>query len=141
MARIYVDGKYLGYCVDFGSLGEKESDDCGLWSSDGISTTNQALKFAKAKVFDSPDDSESLPFWTGNIEVKFDEIFESGETKTHRPRQNKWDGGDVGFVMGQTDPKKKGVMSTQGNIVETEQLDRVRKLYTEGQVLASIKLH
>ena len=43
--------------------------------------------------------------------------------------------------MGQIDPKKKGVMSTQGNIVETEQSDRVRKVYTEGPELATIKLH
>ena len=41
------------------------------------------------------------------------------ETQTRQPSQNAWDGGDVGYVWGQCDPKKKGVMSTQGNITKT----------------------
>jgi hypothetical protein len=142
-AKIYVDGKWLGYYVIVGSPSEeKQTSDWGLGSCDRVNTTKQALKFANAEVFNSADDTGNLPFWTGNIEVKFLEIFDTGETtvarKTH---QNTWDGGDVGFVMGYTEPKKKGVMSTQGSMVETKKRERVRKVYTQGRILETIKLH
>jgi hypothetical protein len=86
-AKIYVDGKWLGHYVMVGSSKRKTSYDTGLWSCDGLNTTKQALKFAKAKVFNSADETENLPFWTGNIKVKFIEIFDTGETR--EIRQNK----------------------------------------------------
>jgi hypothetical protein len=142
-AKIYVDGKSLGYDLDVGSPKKKKSYDNGLWSYDGVSSTHQALKFAKAEVFNSSaDDTENVPFWTGNIEVQFVEIFDTGETHARRLSENTWDGGDVGFVMGQTDPKKKGVMSTQGKtIVKSKPKKKARKTYAEGRVLETIKLH
>jgi hypothetical protein len=140
-ARIYVDGKDLGYWAIVGSPEEKRSKDNGLWSFDGVSSTEQALKFAQAKVFNSADDTKNLPFWTGTIYIIFHEIFDTGETETISTFQNTWDGGDVGFVMGQTDAKKKGVMSKQGNFEETVQYNRVQKIYLPGRYLATIKLH
>jgi hypothetical protein len=140
-ARIYVDGKSLGYHTDVGFPKEKHTCDRGLWSFDGANCTHQALKFAKAKVFNSANDSENLPCWTGNIKVKFREIIATGETKARKTSTNTWDGGDVGYVRGQTDPKKKGVMSTQGTTVMTKPEKKVRKVCTEGRVLETIKLH
>jgi hypothetical protein len=141
-ARIYVDGMYLGYRTTVGSPEEEKSYYFGLWSSDGISSAHQALKFVRAKIFNSADDTETLPFWTGTIEVIFHELFDTGEqTQTISTCQNTWDGGDVGFVMGHTDPKNKGVMSTQGNFEETVKANAVKKICTEGPVLAIIKLH
>ena len=112
-ARIYVDGKDLGYYMSVELSKEKQSFDKGLYSFDGFITAQQALKFAKAKVFHSADDTEELPFWTGNSEVKLYEILDTGENNTRQPFQHKWEGGDVGYVGGQYDPKKKGVMSTE----------------------------
>jgi hypothetical protein len=143
-AEIYVDGKHLGYAIEIGSpLLEKETTDKGLWSFDGISSTDQALKFAKAKVFDSADETENTPFWTGNIEVKFYELFDTGEIVTRQPFQNTWDGGDVGPVMGlQTDSNMKGVMSTEGKtVINGKEEKRKRKYRRIGRKLASIKLH
>ena len=114
-----------------------------MWSFDGIRSLDQALQFAKAKGFDdSADDTKTLPFWhwTGNIEVKFYEIIEIGETETRRqPFQNTWDGGDVGFMMGPAE-LEKGVMSTQGNITKTGP-NNTAAIFLEGRELASIKLH
>ena len=61
------------------------------------------------------------------------------ETQTRQPSQNAWDGGDVGYVWGQCDPKKKGVMSTQGNISKTAPYRAAAILRTDGRELATIK--
>jgi hypothetical protein len=141
MAAIYVDGTYLGYWTTVGDPEEKDSEDYGLWSFDGISSTSQALKFAKPKVFNSADDTENLPYWTGTIDVEFIQLFYTREIETRPTFQNSWDGGDFGFVMGQTDAEKKGVMSKQGNFEKTMKDNGVREKYTEGRVLATIKHH
>ena len=74
--------------------------------------------------------------------MKFNELLDTGETKTLQPRQNTWDGGDVGFVMDQSD-LEKGVMSTQGNITNTimKGIRLQQIVYAEGRELAGIKLH
>jgi hypothetical protein len=92
--------------------------------------------FAKARVFDAADDTENLQVWTGNIEVKFREMVATGETDTRRNFKSSWDGGDDGFA----DPNKKGVISKQGKTVEPVEYNIVRKKYTKGRRLATIKL-
>ena len=62
VARIYVDGKYLGYNWKMGSQNKKKSSENGLCSFDGVSSTYRALKFAKAKVLDSTDNTKNLLF-------------------------------------------------------------------------------
>jgi hypothetical protein len=106
--------------------------------------------FAKAKVVnhstnDEPQDAPA-PFWTGNVQVQIVEEFDTGKTHTssRQASQNKWDGGEdnVGFVIGQTDPKKKGIMTTKGNFVtESTRQQVVQKTYREGKELETIQLN
>ena len=63
------------------------------------------------------------------------------ETQIRQPFQNTWDGGDVGYVWGQYGPKKKGVMSTQGNITKTAPYRAAAILRTGGsQQLSSFTI-
>lgn len=51
--------------------------------------------------------------------VKFFELFDAGRTHTVPAHADTWQGGDVSFVMGQADPRKKeGVMTTEGNLAK-----------------------
>jgi hypothetical protein len=144
-AKILVDGKWLGYNTYIKNrANEKEKKVMGLWSTDGIASTHTALMFAKAKVFNhsTNDEPQDKPFWTGNVQVQIFEITDTGKTQTRKASQNKWDGGDVGFVIGQTDPKKKGIMTTKGNFVtESTRQQVVQKTYREGKVLETIQLN
>jgi hypothetical protein len=141
-AKIFVDGKYLGYKKNMTNKtsGLGQGSNCGLWCFDGVSTTHQALLFAKAKVFNSSDAAQETPFWTGTVEVKFVEIFDTGATHVNGPWQNKWKGGDVGVVVGQTGPKMKGVMTKEGNIAVSKKDDGSRTTYREGRILDTITL-
>jgi hypothetical protein len=67
-------------------------------------------------VFNSKDSNDQkAPFWTGKAEVLFYRAILAGRFYNPLKHENKWDGGDVGFVMGQADPKMKGVMTKVGN--------------------------
>jgi hypothetical protein len=138
-ARIFIDDKFIGYNKNITKPGE-ETVDCGLWSFDGVSGTDKALLFAKAKVFNSSNAAQEAPFWTGNVKVEFSELLDTGRTHVVRPSQNKWKGGDVGVVEGQAGPKMKGVMTKEGNIA-TSQKDRgLRRTYIKGRILETITL-
>jgi hypothetical protein len=78
--RLAVDGKDLGYIETVGSPEEKTSDIHGLWSYDAdISRSSEkALIFAKAKVFNWSNSDQEAPFWTGKVEVKFWNFMETG---------------------------------------------------------------
>jgi hypothetical protein len=140
-AKISVDGKCIGYRKTLKKSGKKSSI-CGLRSFDGVSSTHKALLFAKAKVFNSSDAAEEAPsFWTGNVTVKFQEMFDTGNTHIAAPGINQWKGGDVGVVLGQTGPKMKGVMTKEGNIaVRSKKDDGHRTTYRKGRVLETITL-
>jgi hypothetical protein len=144
-AKILVDGKWLGYNTYIKNrANEKEKKVMGLWSTDGIASTHTALMFAKAKVFNhsTNDEPQDKPFWTGNVQVQIFEITDTGKTQTRKASQNKWDGGDVGFVIGQTDPKKKGIMTTKGNFVsESTKYTGVHRKYKKGRLLETIQLN
>jgi hypothetical protein len=141
--RIDVDGKSLGYKFGISTrVKDKEKGLRGLYST--------ALMFAKAKVVnhstnDEPQDAPA-PFWTGNEQVQIVEEFDTGKTHTssRKASQNKWDGGEdnVGFVIGQTDPKKKGIMTTKGNFVsESTKYTGVHRKYKKGRLLETIQLN
>jgi hypothetical protein len=138
-ARIFIDDKFIGYNKNITKPGE-ETVDCGLWSFDGVSGTDKALLFAKAKVFNSSNAAQEAPFWTGNVKVEFSEIFDTGTTHTMGPTQNKWKGGDVGVVVGQAGPKMKGVMTREGNIAVSQKDHGLRKIYIKGRILETITL-
>jgi hypothetical protein len=140
---ISVDGRDMDYFTDLRTVERTRSRNCGLYSYDGFSSTDKSLKFAKAKIFHSADDDakENKPFWTGNVTVKFFELLDSGRTFTMPIYHNTWTGGDVGFVKGQADPKKKGFMTTQGNLAESAQDNGARRLCTPGRLLETVKLN
>ena len=142
--KISVDGKGLGYITNIGTPATTSSHNCGLYSFDGISSTVKALMFAKAKIFNSGNDDdtkEKKPFWTGNVTVEIFELFETGTTYTAPTHNNTWKGGDVGFVIGQADPKKKGVMTAEGNLANSVKDNGVRAHYTRGRLLETINLN
>jgi hypothetical protein len=147
--KIFVDGKFLGYNASMKrnkkgkqntSKGFGRGSNCGLYSFDGVSSTHQALLFAKAKVFNSSDAAQENPLWTGTVTVEFREIFDTGATRVKGPSQNEWKGGDVGVGVGQTGPKMKGVVTKEGNIAVSKKRDGRRTIYRKGRILDTITL-
>jgi hypothetical protein len=138
-AKIFVDGKCLGYSKNFKTRQEK-SLTCGLWYFDGVRSTQKALLFAKAKVFNSSDTALEAHFWIGNVTVEFKEIFDTGDTHVASPRQNVWKGGDVGIVVDQTGPKTKGVMTKEGTIAVSKKAGGRQTTYRKGRILDTITL-
>ena len=75
------------------------------------------------------------------MEVTLWETIFKGYTEL-KDHSSKWDGGDVSYVMGISDPdKKKGVKSDKGESFEVRKSKRRRKTYNNGGLLATITLH
>jgi hypothetical protein len=141
LACVRVDGKSLGYMVEFGP-GVRHTYDAGLVSYDGINVTTRSLKFAKAKLFNSENKDQNASFWTGKVEVDFHRRISTGRFNAPAIIENKWDGGDVGFVMGQADPKMKGVMTKQGSHATSEQYSvRAQEEFCDGGILQTITMN
>jgi hypothetical protein len=110
-------------------------------SSDEVNHAVQSLKFAKAKVFHSTDNDQNAPFWTGKIEVIFRGIIPAGRSHDSTKFDDSWDGGDVGFVIGQADPKMKGVMTKKGNHQESRKVDGMMDEVRNGGLLETITMN
>jgi hypothetical protein len=138
-----VDGKGLGYIASIGSLIEKkDSQVCGLWSYDGIGkSTERAMIFTKAQVFNWSNSDKEAPFWTGKVEAQFWDCIETGETYIESACTNEWEKGDIGVVIGQSDPAMKGVMTQQGNLEKSREDSGKRTVTTRGSCLEAITLH
>lgn len=135
---ISVDAKELGY--HFLASKTIPPKDKGIWEyKDGKSYVH-ALKFAKANVRQATGNDTTAPFWTGMIEVSFYEASFKGY-KEQKDHTNKWNGGDVAYVMNISDPdKKKGVKSDKGEHFEVKKSKRRRKQYAKGGLLSTITL-
>jgi hypothetical protein len=147
--RIKIDGKDVGYDVNLSkNQASAPSYFCGLRSVDkNGGTIHQALKFAKAPVVQKTEDKKVPPeFWTGSVEVEFYEAVYEGLVAAgpSRPSQNAWSGGDVGYMIGKSNPdKKKGVMSAAGDAVDYRPAKRARHSarYKKGGHLKTISLN
>lgn len=138
-ADFSVDGSSLGYNA---TISKKDPpQDKGLWEYKDGKSYHRALKFAKAQVRQPTGNEANAPnFWTGKVEVTFSEAFFKGY-KEQGDHSSTWNGGDVSFVMGISDPdKKKGVKSDKGERFEVHKSKRRRKTYTKGGVLQTITL-
>lgn len=132
-----VDGNDLGYNS---TISKKDKpQDKGLWEYKDGKSYQHALKFAKTPVREATNEAQA-PFWTGKVEVTFYEAKFTGY-KEQKDFSNKWNGGDVSYVMGISDPdKKKGVKSDKGEKFEVHKSKRRRKTYSKGGVLATVTL-
>lgn len=132
-----VDGKSLGY---HGTLSKNTPpQDKGIWEYKDGKSYQHALKFAKAEVRQDTGDS-TAPFWTGKVQVTVSEAIDNGY-KEQKDHSSKWDGGDVSYVMGISDPdKKKGVKSDKGESFSVHKSKRRRKAYAKGGLLSTITL-
>lgn len=57
-ATTSVVGRDMGHVLDLGTPEAAQSRNCGLPSYDGISMTDKAPMFAKAKIFNSTDNND-----------------------------------------------------------------------------------
>lgn len=136
MSYISIDGKSLGYHAS--RTKADPAFDYGLWEYKDGQTTYHALKFAKTPVRDGGAPSVS---WTGKIEVDFYEAHFMG-TYELQDHSNTWNGGDISYVMGMSDPdKKKGVKSNKGSTLKVHKDPRLRNQYVKGAKLNTLTLN
>jgi hypothetical protein len=136
--EISVDGKSLGYYFPFSKA--DSTSDKGLWRYENGKSYDIALKFAKAPVREATNGSTPPVFWTGKVDVKVSEAIQSGYVEMP-DFSSTWNGGDVGYVMGISDPdKKKGVISDKGTQFEVTKSKRRRVTFKTGGLLATITL-
>jgi hypothetical protein len=125
-----VDGKSLGYNSTMSKT--SPAQDKGIWEYKDGKSYIHALKFAKANVQQDDGRGGATPYWTGMVEVTVHEAIENGY-KEQRDHSNKWNGGDVSFVMGISDPdKKKGVKSDKGETFTAHKSKRRRTTFAQG---------
>ena len=130
IAEIKIDGTGLGSHVT--GLAKHNSATpylCGITSRDeNGGVTKQALQFVKSTVLQKTEENKGIPpqYWTGTVEVSFyestaEQVVTSSSNQGTRAFSSSWKGnsGDVGYMIGKSDPdKKKGVMSAAGNTTE-----------------------
>jgi hypothetical protein len=132
-----VDNKSLGYNCTMSK--QKPARDMGIWEYKNEKSYQHALKFQKANVRQA-DGNHSAPFWTGKVEVIVLEAIETGYREIN-DFSNSWNGGDVAYVMGISDPdQKKGVKSQKGETFTAHKSKRRRKMYAKGGLLCTITL-
>jgi hypothetical protein len=139
--RLYVDGKNLGYWGKLEAKKKNVSRTFGLWSYDGSRSSERALIFAKAKVFNRSNSDQEAPFWTGKVEAIFWSCVDTGETYIESACKNKWETGDIGVVIGQSDPALKGVMTQEGNLEKSHKDSGKRRRTTRLNQLPTVTLH
>lgn len=140
-AEIIVDGKPLGYYIPIDKTSPAQEK--GVWKFENGKSYNYALKFAKPKVREATNDGavSDKPFWTGIVQVEFSEAIFSGRYYEAEDYTKSWEGGDVSFVMGISDPdKKKGVKSEQGSSFNVQKSKRRRADFAKGGLLKTITL-
>ena len=144
VAKIFVDNESLGYDIIFkGRQGNKKSASAGLWSYDGVVSTTTALMFARSKFFTSQNNSinQCTPLWTGEVQVEFFEMIDTGKTCVETASESDWKGGDVGVVLDQAELKRiHGTMTLDGNHTRTTKDDGVRTDYTEDSLIEIVTL-
>ena len=135
-ANIFVDGKPLGYTCN---LKSDIPDDVGIWSLKNGISSDCALKFVRTLEREGADSSSS---WTGMIKVEYYEAIYAGNSSYQKDWSSTWNGGNVGFVSGISDPdKKKGVKSEQGSALKMHAPKKIVATYAKGALLGTIKLH
>jgi hypothetical protein len=149
VAKMFVDDASLGYDIVFKGQAEKETASAGLWSYDGASSMTTALMFARSKFFtsqiNSSNQSSTTPLpWTGEVQVEFFEMIDTGESCVEAASESDWKGGDVGIVLDQAAPELKrihGTMTLEGNQhTRTKKDDGIRTKYTEGRLIEILTL-
>jgi hypothetical protein len=133
-----VDGESLGYRSFFSKADSPMVR--GLWSYVDGKSYHHALKFAKTPVREAVNGSTLPTSWTGKVKVTFSEAILDGY-KERQDHTNTWNGGDVSYVMGISDPdKKKGVKSDKGIQFDVREETRRREKYKSGRLLSTITL-